>query len=120
MAETEQNAAPDENAGDSSDETPLRRRENRPVEFERRRNRANTFDIGALLEMHLDQCKTRRSMIHLLEEWLAESTGREQANQDPEYTEAVQRAIDVMKGAPDVETGIVMLQQRRRSGGCDY
>ena len=111
MAETQPNGAPDENADVPGDHTPLRRRENRPVEFERRRRPGN-FDIGALLEMHLDQCKTRRAMIHLLEEWLTEATSRDQASQDADYTEAVQRAIDVMKGASDVETAIMMLQRR--------
>jgi hypothetical protein len=111
MAETQPNGAPDENADVPGDHTPLRRRENRPVEFDRRRRPGN-FDIGALLEMHLDQCKTRRAMIHLLEEWLTEATNRDQASQDADYTEAVQRAIDVMKGAADVETAIMMLQRR--------
>ena len=111
MAETEPNGGPDENADVPGDRTPLRRRENRPVEFERRRRPSN-FDIGALLEMHLDQCKTRRAMIHLLEVWLTEATGRDEASQDADYTEAVQRAIEVMRAAPDVETAIVMLQRR--------
>jgi hypothetical protein len=112
MAENEPNGGSDESADAPADRTPLRRRENRPVEFDRRRDRPRNFDIGALLEMHIDQCKTRRAMIHLLEEWIAEATNREPASQDPEYTEAVRRAIEVMKGAPDVETAIVMLQQR--------
>lgn len=111
MAETEPNGGSDESTDVPGDHTPLRRRENRPVEFERRRRPSN-FDIGALLEMHLDQCKTRRAMIHLLEEWLAEATSRDEASQDADYTEAVQRAIEVMRAAPDVETGIVMLQRR--------
>lgn len=104
--------SPPENAGDGSDGTPLRRRENRPVAFDRRRSAPATFDIGAALELHLDQCKTRRSMINLLEQWLAEARNRDQASQNPEYAAALERALEVMGKAPDVETAIVMLQRR--------
>ena len=112
MHDTDPNSAPEPREEDASRETPLRRRENRPVEVERRRNGPRGFDIGAMLEMHLDQCKTRRAMINMLDQWLSESRSRPPENQDAAYMEAIQRAIDVMKGAPDVETAIVMLQQR--------
>ena len=114
MHDTEPNSEP-EGAGEASDRTPLRRRENRPVEFDRRRrdgDSSESFDIGAALELHLDQCKTRRSMIKLLEEWLAESRNRDPGSQNPEYAAAVERAIDVMRNAPDIETAIVTLQRR--------
>jgi hypothetical protein len=111
MHDSESNSGP-EPGDDPSEPTPLRRRENRPVEVERRRSRSGSFDIGALLEMHLDQCKTRRAMIGLMEQWLSEVRSRPPAGQDPDYMAAIERAIEVMKGAPDVETGIVMLQRR--------
>jgi hypothetical protein len=112
MHDTEPNTQSNGGADQPSQAPQLRRRENRPVEFERRRNRGSGFDIAAVLEMHLDQCKTRRSMIALLEQWLSEAQGREQENQAPDYIGAVERAIEVMKKAPDVETAIVWLQQR--------
>jgi hypothetical protein len=112
MHDTEPNTQSTGGADEPSETPQLRRRENRPVEFERRRNRGSGIDIAAVLEMHLDQCKTRRSMIALLEQWLSEAQARERENQDPEYIGAVERAIEVMKGAPDVETGIFSLQQR--------
>jgi hypothetical protein len=111
MNDTEPNAQP-EGAGDAAEGTPLRRRENRPVEVDRRRSNRSGFDIGAALELHLDQYKTRRSMVNLLQQWLTEARGRDQDGQDAEYIAAVERAIDVMGKAPDLETAIIMLQQR--------
>jgi hypothetical protein len=111
MDDTEPDAQP-EGAGEAAEGAPLRRRENRPVAVERRSSNRQGFDIGAALELHLDQCKTRRSMIKLLEEWLAESRTRDPGDQDPEYIAAVERAIEVMKNAPDIETAVIMLQQR--------
>jgi hypothetical protein len=112
MADNESQPDPQDSEDDQGQPTLLRRRENRPVEVERRRNRSSGVDIGALLEMHLDQCKTRRAMIGLLEQWLTEVRSRPQEGQDPDYIDAIQRAIEVMKGSPDVETAIVRLQQR--------
>ena len=113
MHDSEPDIQPQGDAGDDSERTPLRRRENRAVEFDRRRGGGSeSFDIGAALELHLDQCKTRRSMIKLLEEWLAESRNRDPDTQNPEYAAAVERAIEVMKNAPDIETAVIMLQRR--------
>jgi hypothetical protein len=111
MHDTGPNSEPAD-AGDASDRTPLRRRENRPVAVERRRSTEEGFDIGAALELHLDQCKTRRSMINLLEQWLTEARDRDPATQDADYIGAVEHAIEVMKKAPDIETAIVWLQRR--------
>jgi hypothetical protein len=112
MSDTEPYSGPERRGSERSDDIQLRRRENRPVEVERRRSNPEGFDIAAALELHLDQCKTRRAMIALLEQWLEEARSREQESQDPEYISAVERAIAVMKGAPDVETAIVTLQRR--------
>ena len=112
MQDDESNSGAEPGPDDASESAPLRRRENRHVDVERRRNRSSGIDIGALLEMHLDTCKTRRAMINLMDQWLNEVRNRPPEGQDAEYMNAIERAIDVMKGAPDVETAIVMLQQR--------
>lgn len=111
MTETEPKSEP-ERPIEGSPDIPLRRRQQRPVEFERRRSSGVTFDIAAALELYLDQCRTRRAMIHLLEEWLAEARNRGPETQDSSYVHAVERAIDVMNRAPDVQTAIVRLQRR--------
>ena len=111
MHDTDPNIQPDGGAGDATQRPLLRRRENRAVEVDRRRPSPG-FDIAGLLEMHLDQCKTRRAMIGLLDQWLSEARDRGEDSQDPDYISAVERAIEVMKKAPDVETAIVWLQRR--------
>ena len=90
---------------------PLRRRRNEPVAVDRRRG-SGGFDIAAALELYLDHCKTRRAMLELLEQWLAEGRQREQDSENLQYIAAVERAIETMKRAPDVQTAIVMLQRR--------
>jgi hypothetical protein len=70
----------------------------------------NGFDIASALELHLDQCTTRRSMLGLLEKWLIESKNPE-GERDEGYCQAVEAAIDVMKSAPDVLSGIAILQR---------
>lgn len=89
----------------------LRRRQNRLAEIaeERRRKTRSGFDIAAALELHLDQVTTRRGMIALLESWLNESTQGE--DRDEDYVQAIERAIRVIKTAPDLQTGIAMLQR---------
>ena len=111
MHDTEPSSEPNGGAGEPSQRPLLRRRENRAVTVERRRP-APGFDIAGILEMHLDQCKTRRAMIGLLDQWLSEARAREHENQDPDYIDAVERAIEVMKKAPDVETAVIWLQKR--------
>ena len=110
MSEQELPSAPEDQPDTAG--LQLRRRQNRPVEFERRRRTAEGFDIAAALELYLDQCKTRRAMNELLEGWLAEARNRDSASQDPSYIRAVERAIDVMRHAPDVQTAIITLQAR--------
>jgi hypothetical protein len=105
-------SGPERRAGDRSQGTPLRRRRQEWVEHERRRTNLQGFDIAAVLEMHLDQCKTRRAMLELLDGWLAEARNSPQESQDPNYISAVERSIEVMKSAPDVETAISILQRQ--------
>jgi hypothetical protein len=95
----------------------LRRRLKRLVDanIERRRGEQSGFDIAAALELHLDQCTTRRPMLTLLESWLAEANSSAAGERDEDYTRAIERAIEVMKSAPDPLTAIAVLQ--RRSSG---
>jgi hypothetical protein len=109
MSET--NSEPERGNGDAASGQQLRRRRNEPVAVERRRG-AGGFDIAAALELYLDNCKTRRAMLELLDQWLAEGRQREQDAESAQYVTAVERAIETMKRAPDVETAIVMLQRR--------
>jgi hypothetical protein len=111
MSET--NSEPEHKDAESTpaDTVPLRRRRNEPVAVERRRG-AGGFDIAAALELYLDHCRTRRAMLELLEQWLAEGRQREQDPENLQYIAAVERAIETMKRAPDVQTAIVMLQRR--------
>jgi hypothetical protein len=97
------------------DRTPgsqLRRRRKLEVEVDRRDSGQGTAEIGAALELHLDQFKTRRAMIGLLEQWLTESRDSELAEQDVDYVNALERSIEIIKDAPDLETGIAMLHRR--------
>jgi hypothetical protein len=110
MSETP--SQPEHNDAPVQGETiPLRRRRNEPVAVERRRNTGG-FDIAAALELYLDHCKTRRAMLELLEQWLAEGRQREQEGENLQYIAAVERAIETLKRAPDVQTAILMLQRR--------
>ena len=109
MSET--NSESDRSNGEPASGVQLRRRRNEPVTFERRRS-GGGFDIAAALELYLDNCKTRRAMLELLDQWLAEGRQREQDTESAQYVAAVERAIETMKRAPDVETAIVMLQSR--------
>ena len=87
----------------------LRRRQQRHVEEERRRNTRPGFDIAAELEMHLDQCNSRHAMVRLLQGWLSEARSGEP---DGEYVSAVERAIEIIKREPDLETAIAVLQRQ--------
>lgn len=101
-------------ARDRSQGITLRRRLNRTVEAreERRRNQKSGFDIAAALELHLDQCTTRRAMLGLLESWLSEVNTEAGAENDQNYKRAIENAIEVMKSAPDPLTAIAILQRR--------
>jgi hypothetical protein len=112
MPQDDSYAGPERRSGDRSQGHPLRRRRQEWVEHERRRTTLGGFDIAAVLEMHLDQCKTRRAMLELLDGWLTEARGSPQEAQDPNYIDAVERSIEIMKSAPDVETAIAILQRR--------
>ena len=112
MPQDETYAGPDRRVRDRSEGFPLRRRRQESVEHERRRTNLRGFDIAAVLEMHLDQCRTRRAMLELLNGWLSEARGSPPETQDANYIEAVERSIEVMKSAPDVETAIGILQRQ--------
>jgi hypothetical protein len=112
MPQDDTYAGPERRVRDRSEGFPLRRRRQEWVEHERRRTNLGGFDIAAVLEMHLDQCKTRRAMLELLDGWLSEARGGPQETQDSNYIYAVERSIEVMKGAPDVETAIAILQRQ--------
>ena len=112
MVETPPFPGPDRRTRDRSKGLLLRRRQKKAVEVERRQGGEGTSGIAAALELHLDQCKTRRALVDLLELWLTEARSAEQSSQDPDYTSAVERSIEIMKGAPDVETGMAMLQRK--------
>lgn len=114
MAHAEPYPGRDRRTRDRSRGIQLRRRQEQPVDVERRKPREDGFDISGALELYLDECKTRGAMTKLLERWLAEARDGDASAQDPEYIRAVERAIDVMRHAPDVQTGIAMLQRRSR------
>jgi hypothetical protein len=98
-------------ARDRSAGIQLRRRQKQPVEKtqDRRRGTDDGFDIAGALELHLDEVKTRRGMIALLESWLREAD--ESAERDENYVRAVERAIAAMTAAPDPLTAIAVLQR---------
>ena len=98
-------------ARDRSQGIQLRRRNREPVEVDQRRNRSNGFDIASALEMYLDEIKTRRAMLELLESWLNETNNVDQAEHNGDYRQAVEHAIDVVKTAPDVLTAVAILQR---------
>ena len=112
MAAIQSYAGQERRTRDRSQGIVLRRREKQPVEVERRRREPSAFDIASLLEMHLDQCTTRRAMIALLESWLTEANERPEAERDDDYIGAVANAIEVMRGSPDPVTAIAVLQRR--------
>jgi hypothetical protein len=90
----------------------LRRRRVEPVDpgAERRRRTGNGFDIATALEMHLEEHTTRRAMLRLLDSWVAEA--RASTEPDENYIDAVEYAKEVIETAPDVMTGICMLQRQ--------
>ena len=92
----------------------LRRRQKRAEALaeDRRSNRGDGFDIAAALELHLDQCTTRRAMLTLLESWMAEANSVTGEERDEDYVRAIGRAIEVMKSAPDPLAAIAILQRR--------
>jgi hypothetical protein len=100
-------------ARDRSAGIQLRRRQKQPVEKTRERRRATDdgFDIAGALELHLDEIKTRRGMIALLESWLREAAATAPAERDESYVRAVERAIAAMTAAPDPLTAIAVLQR---------
>lgn len=105
-------SGPERRARDRSLGIQLRRRLKDPVETERRRPIEGTAEIAAALEMHLDQCGTRRAMLTLIETWLGEARNVPPDAQDPPYARALERSIEIIRAAPDLETGIAMLQRR--------
>lgn len=112
MLQTEEYTGPERRSHDRSQGPLLRRRRNEPVEVERRRGVDGTPQIAAALELHLDECKTRRSMIDLLERWLVEARAGDESTQDAGYTRAVEHSLEVMRSSPDRETAIAVLQRR--------
>jgi hypothetical protein len=116
VAELETFSGEERRTRDRSRGIVLRRRQRNPLPHGvvERRTAApvnNGFDIASALELHLDQCTTRRSMLGLLEKWLIESKSPDAAERDEAYCQAVQSAIEVMRTAPDVLTGIAILQR---------
>jgi hypothetical protein len=99
-------------ARDRSQGIRLRRRLKDPVETERRRPIEGTAEVAAALELHLDQCRTRRAMLTLIETWLGEARNAPPDAQDPVYARALERSIEVIREAPDLETGIAVLQRQ--------
>ena len=110
--QSQSHPGPERRARDRSQGITLRRREKQVTGVERRRPIEGTAEIAAALELHLDQCKTRRAMLTLIETWLGEARNAPPDAQDPAYARALERSIEVIKGAPDLETGIAMLQRR--------
>ena len=110
--QTQPHSGPERRARDRSRGITLRRREKQTIEVERRQPTEGTPEIAAALELHLDQCKTRRAMLTLIETWLGEARNAPPDAQDPVYARALERSIEVIRGAPDLETGIAMLQRR--------
>jgi hypothetical protein len=98
-------------ARDRSQGIALRRRLNQRLDPDRERRRTTQYgiDIASALELHLDQCTTRRAMLALLESWASEAKNGEQ---DGDYLRAVERAMEVMKAAPDPLSAIAVLQRR--------
>ena len=118
MAEIQTYTGEERRTRDRSRGILLRRRRSEAVapESERRRSsNANGFDIAAALELHLDECTTRRAMLNLLESWLREATDGGAVERDENYINAVQHAVQVVKSAPDVATGIAILQRQSES-----
>jgi hypothetical protein len=111
MTQTQEFTGTERRARDRLRGIQLRRRQEAEVEEERRQRNPNGFDIAAALELHLDEHKTRRAMMRLLEQWLADARSEPGAT-DVAYVSAVERAIDAMKNSPDVETAIAVLQRR--------
>ena len=105
-------SGPERRSRDRSQGITLRRREKQTVEVERRSPPQRTPEIAAALELHLDQCKTRRAMLTLLETWLGEARNAAPDAQDPVYSRALERSIEVFKETPDIETAIAVLQRR--------
>jgi hypothetical protein len=112
MTTAEPFSGQDRRARDRSAGILLRRRQKQAVEKaeERRRGSDNGFDIAGALELHLDEVKTRRGMISLLESWLREAEDST-AERDANYVRAIERAIAAMTAAPDALTGIAVLQR---------
>lgn len=112
MLQNDQNPTPERRARDRARGIELRRRLKLQVEAERRRSRQGTAEIAAALELHLDQFKTRRAMIGLLERWLTESRSAAVEEQDVDYVKALERSIEIMQASPDVETGIAVMHRQ--------
>ena len=118
MAETAPFSGEDRRLRDRTRGIVLRRRRNelREGAVERRREAVNDgFDIASALEMHLDEHKSRRAMLTLLESWLKEAQNPEAAERDEGYSRAVEHAIAVMKTSPDVPSAIAVLQRAPES-----
>ena len=114
MATAEPHTGQDRRSRDRSAGIKLRRRQNQLAEKadDRRRGSQKGFDIAAALELHLDQVKTRRGMIALLESWLQEAE-HSLTERDENYVRAVEHAIEVMTAAPDPLSAIAVLQRSK-------
>ena len=112
MLHYEPYSGPERRARDRIEGMLFRRRQQQTVENDRRRNLQGTAEIALALEMHIEEHKTRHAMVRLLQSWLAEARDSGPDAQDPDYARAVERSIEIIRSAPDIETGIAMLYRR--------
>src|SRR5688572_28227967 len=98
---------PERRKSDRTEGPTLRRRHGQLVHtrIERRHPYAG-FDIAAALELHLDRFPTREAMLVLLESWFYQAEVSGLGEHVGGYAEAVARAAEIMRAAPDAETGI--------------
>lgn len=90
----------------------LRRRHSQlgHMRIERRRPHVG-FDVAGALELHLEDYPTLEAMLVLLEAWRYAANGEHA----PEYLDAIDHAVAVMRRADEPLHAIAMLQRRGRS-----
>ena len=111
---------PERRRYDRSQGVPLRRRQHgflADTLLERRGAHRPGFDVAAALESYFDRFPTREGQLALLREWLRAAEDRADGI-EPNYADAIQRAIAVMENASNTELAIAILQ-RRVETRCD-
>jgi hypothetical protein len=93
-------------------ETPLRRRQGqvRSELLERRKIYDQGFNVAATLELNLDRFPSKPSMLTFLRTLLYNSEADDLASRQPDYVDALGRAVNVLESSPELIEAVATLR----------